>query len=50
MSIAPSCAAAGGRAAAGFDRLHDLEALAEALVVHDLALAQKVQRLDDLAV
>ncbi len=50
VSIAPSCAAAGGCAATGFDRLHDLEALAEALVVHDLALAQKVQRLDDLAV
>ena len=49
-SIPSPVAAAGGCAAAGFDRLHDLEALAEALVVHDLALAQKVQRLDDLAV
>lgn len=50
LSIPPSCAAAGGCAAAGLDRLHDLEAFAEALIVHDLALAQKVQRLNDLAV
>ncbi len=49
-SIPSPVAAAGGRAAAGLDRLHDLETFAEALVVHDLALAQKVQRLDDLAV
>ena len=49
-SVAASCAAAGRRAAAVFDCLHDLETLAEALIVHDLALAQKVQRFDDLAV
>ena len=50
VSVPSSAAAAGGRAAAVPDGLHDLEALAEALVVHDLALAQEVQRLDDLAV
>ena len=49
-SIPSPVAAAGGCAAAGFDRLHDLETFAEALIVYDLALAQKVQRFDDLAV
>ena len=38
-SVPPSGAAAGGRAAAVPDRLYDLEAFTEALVVHDLALA-----------
>lgn len=45
-----SCAAAGRRAAAVFDRLHDFEAFPETLVVHDLALTQKVKRFDDLTV
>ena len=49
-SVPAPCAAAGGRAAAVLDRLHDLETFAEALIVYDLALAQKVQRFDDLAV
>ena len=46
----PIPAAAGGGGPAAEDRLHDLETFAEALVMHDLALTQKRQRLQKLRV
>jgi hypothetical protein len=50
VSVSAPCTTAGRRAAACFDHLHVLKAFAEALVMHDFTLAQKVQRLNDLAV
>ncbi len=42
-------AAARGRTTV-LDRLHDLQTFAEPLIVHDLALAQKRQRLQQLRI